>query len=57
MTYEQIVRKAIQRGIPQEKAENLAMNLHLQGACNNESLVENAIRMTLTKIKNEKADQ
>ena len=57
MTYEQIVRKAIQRGIPQEKAENLAMNLHLQGACNNESLVESTIRMTLTKIKNEKADQ
>ena len=55
-SYKQVVSKAIQRGIPQEIAEDLAMKLYLQGALDKESLVESVIRMTLITINNNKKD-
>ena len=48
MTFDQIVNFAIQHGLSQEKAENLAMSMHLQGITQIE-LVESAIKIQLNK--------
>ena len=49
MTYEQVVQTAINRGLSQERADNLAMSLYLQGALDKDVLIESAIRDELNK--------